>query len=53
MVINLWNACKQPCIIHLVICRNRYLPTDSADDPEKLTRKKEFFLKNNPGGVKY
>ena len=32
MVINLWNACKQPCIIHLVICRNQYLPTDSADE---------------------
>ncbi|WP_295102995.1 hypothetical protein [uncultured Candidatus Kuenenia sp.] len=32
MVINLWNACKQPCIILLVICRNQYLPTDSADE---------------------
>ena len=32
MVINHSIACKQPCIIHLVICRNLYLPTDFADE---------------------
>ena len=32
MVVNHWIACKQPCIIPLVIYRNLYLPTDSADE---------------------
>ncbi|MBF8277022.1 MAG: hypothetical protein HW390_2095 [Candidatus Brocadiaceae bacterium] len=46
MVINHSIACKQPCIIHVVICRDLYLPTDSADEA-KITRRRWPKVKSN------